>query len=136
MNDPLKSSRLLVAAWAFVVAGCGTSVELVPVLGRVTLDGTPLTTGAVMVQPQAGPAAQALIGDDGSICLGTFAPDDGAIPGRAQVRIVSRQEITPAAGERAFGPSLIPEKYTRFETSGLEVDVRPGMDSLELSLTR
>lgn len=131
-----RFTRLLIIAAALAGSGCGRSVGLVPVRGRVTIDGEPLTTGAVMLQPDAGPAAQAKINPDGSFCLGTFEPDDGAIPGRAVVRVVCRQDITPAGGERAFGPSLIPEHYTRFETSGLEVDVQPGMDSLDIALTR
>lgn len=126
----------LFVALALVATGCGRSVGLVPVRGRVTIDGEPLTTGAVMLQPDAGPASQAKINPDGSFCLGTFEPEDGAIPGRAVVRVVCRKDITPAGGERAFGPSLIPEHYTRFETSGLEVDVQPGMDSLDIALTR
>ncbi|MFM1903068.1 MAG: hypothetical protein RLZZ440_968 [Planctomycetota bacterium] len=136
MNYLPPAGKHVVVATAIILSGCGKTVDLVPVRGRVTLDGKPLTVGAVMVQPQAGPVAQARIGADGEFCLGTYQPEDGVLPGPALVRIIARQEITPAGGERAFGPSLIPEQYTRFETSGLEVDVRPGMDPLDLQLTR
>ena len=38
-------------------AGCPRGPTLVPAAGRVTLNGKPLETGAIMVQPTAGPAA-------------------------------------------------------------------------------
>lgn len=99
-------------------------------------DGKPLEIGAIMVQPQAGPAAQARIQSDGRFSLGTFVPGDGAIPGRAAVRIVCREELTTPGEERAFGRSMIPERYSRFESSGVSVDIRPGMESVLIELSR
>ncbi len=126
----------ILAAGGMSAAGCGRRVTLVPVTGRVTLDGKPLEFGAVMVQPQAGPAAQAKIAADGSFRLGTFAADDGAIPGPATVRVICRKDVTPPGGERAFGPSLIPEKYGRFDTSGITVDIEAGMPPIDIPLSR
>lgn len=100
------------------------------------LDGKPLETGAIMVQPQAGPAAQARIQSDGSFRLGTFVPEDGAIPGAAAVRIICRQELTAPDEERSFGRSMIPERYSRFESSGLSVDIQPGMEAVVIELSR
>lgn len=125
----------LIAATGAVATGCGRQVALVPVAGRVTLDGKPLEFGAVMVQPKAGPAAQAKITADGSFRLGTFKPDDGAIPGPATVRVICRKDITPPGGERAFGPNLVPERYSRFDTSGITVDIQAGMAPLEIPLS-
>lgn len=123
-------------AFALLAAGgCGPRVAMTPVEGRVTLDGKPLEFGAVMVQPKAGPAAQAKINPDGTFRLGTFKPDDGAIVGPATVRVICRKEITPPGGERSYGPNLIPEKYTRFETSGIAVEIKRGMPPLDISLS-
>lgn len=131
--------RLTVIAFVAVISmaamGCGRRITLVPVAGRVTLDGKPLEFGAIMVQPQAGPAAQAKIAADGSFRLGTFTPDDGAIPGPATVRVICRKEVTPPGGERAFGPNLVPEKYGRFDTSGITVDIKAGMPPLDIPLS-
>jgi hypothetical protein len=124
-----------IAAACLLAAGCGRRVTLVPAEGRVTLDGRPLETGAVMIQPQAGPAAQAKIGPDGTFRLGTFTPDDGAIPGPATVRVVCRRTVAQPGVETIYGPSLIPEKYASFETSGLTVEVKAGMPPLEISLS-
>jgi hypothetical protein len=125
----------LVAACLLAV-GCGRRVVLVPAEGRVTLDGKPLEFGAVMVQPAAGPAAQGRINSDGTFRLGTFKPDDGAIPGQATVRVMCRKDITQPGGERASGPSLVPDRYTRFDTSGLTVEIKAGMKPLEIPLSR
>ncbi|MFM7244818.1 MAG: hypothetical protein ACKO40_11710 [Planctomycetaceae bacterium] len=118
-----------------VSAGCNRGPTLVPANGRVTFNGKPLETGAIMVQPVAGPAAQAKIGPDGMFTLGTFKPGDGAIVGPATVRVFCRKDITSPGGEQAWGPSLIPDRYTRFDTSGLSVEIKAGMPPLEISLS-
>ena len=123
------------AICCLLTLGCARRVSLVPVEGRVTLDGRPLETGAVMVQPKAGPAAQAKIAADGTFRLGTFKPDDGAIPGAATVRVICRKALTQPGVETAYGPSVIPEKYTQFDTSGISVEIKAGMPPLEIPLT-
>jgi hypothetical protein len=131
-----RHGLVVMVASCLLAAGCGRRVTLVPAEGRVTLDGKPLEFGAVMVQPAAGPAAQARINADGTFRLGTFKPEDGAIPGSATVRIMCRKDITQPGGEMAFGPSLIPERYNRFDTSGLAVEIKAGMQPLEIPLSR
>lgn len=125
----------IAAAICLAATGCGRRVALVPAAGRVTLDGKPVDCGAIMVQPRSGPAAQARINGDGSFRLGTFEPGDGAIPGPAAVRVVCRREISQPGTEKAYGPSLVPEKYASFETSGLTVDIEAGMQPLEIPLS-
>jgi hypothetical protein len=128
--------RCGMVAACLLAAGCGRRITLVPAEGRVTLDGKPLEFGAVMVQPAAGPAAQGKINSDGTFRLGTFKPDDGAIPGPATVRVMCRKDITQPGGERAYGPSLVPDRYTRFDTSGLAVEITAGMKPLEIQMIR
>ena len=125
-----------VVAACLLAVGCGRRVALVPAEGRVTLDGKPLEFGAIMVQPTAGPAAQGKINSDGTFRLGTFKPDDGAIPGQATVRVNCRKDVTQPGGERAYGPSLIPDRYGRFDTSGLTVEIKAGMKPLTIDLSR
>lgn len=135
-------TRLMAAAALALLApvvGCSHRPTLVPVSGRVTLDGRPLEFGSVMIQPQAGPAARGTIGPSGEFTAGTFAAGDGAIAGPATVRVACYEQQRPGAaateGERTLGKSLIPERYTQFETSGLEATVEPGMPPLEIALT-
>ncbi len=122
-----------------VPVGCGRRPTLVPVSGRVTLDGRQLEFGSVMIQPAAGPAARSTIGPNGSFTAGTFKPGDGVIVGSATVRVACYEQQRPGAkpsdGELALGKSLIPEKYTQFETSGITVAVEPRMPPLEIELS-
>jgi len=131
----IPRSLLVVLLACVVSGGCNRGPTLVPAAGRVTFNGKPLETGAIMVQPVAGPAAQAKINPDGTFQLSTFKPGDGAIVGPATVRVFCRKDITPPGGEQAWGPSLIPERYNRFDTSGLSVDIEAGMPPLEISLS-
>lgn len=129
---------VLLTACLVCAAGCGRRPTLVPVSGRVTLDGKPLEFGSVMIQPTAGPAARGTIRPDGGFTVGTFAPGDGAIVGPATVRVACYEQQRPGApppqGELALGKSLIPEKYAQFETSGLTATVAAGMAPLEIGL--
>ena len=130
---------VLLVACLVCAAGCGRRPTLVPVSGRVTLDGKPLEFGSVMIQPTGGPAARGTIRPDGGFTVGTFAPGDGAIVGPATVRVACYEQQRPGApppqGELALGKSLIPEKYTQFETSGLTATVAAGMGPLAIDLT-
>lgn len=129
---------ILLAACLVCDVGCGRRPTLVPVSGRVTLNGKPLEFGSVMIQPTAGPAARGTIRPDGGFTVGTFAPGDGAIVGPATVRVACYEQQRPGApppqGELALGKSLVPEKYTQFETSGITATVAAGMGPLEIDL--
>lgn len=129
----------LVVACLIGLSGCGRRPALAPVSGRVTLDGKPLEFGSVMIQPAAGPAARGTIQADGSFTVGTFTPGDGAIVGPATVRVACYEQQRPGGpppqGELALGKSLIPEKYTQFETSGITATVAAGMAPLEIGLS-
>lgn len=132
----IRFAASLVVLSCSALTGCRRGPSLVPVEGRVVFEHTPLTTGVIMMQPEAGPAAQARIQPDGSFRLGTFVADDGAIVGRAAVRVMCRKELTKPGEERSFGRSLIPEKYGQFESSGLSVEITAGMTPLLIELSR
>ena len=142
-HQKIRVGRALLAA-ALVASlggsvGCSRRPAVVPVSGRVTLDGKPLEFGSVMIQPAAGPAARSTIGPGGTFTASTFAPGDGAIVGPATVRVACYEQQRPGAkasdGELALGKSLVPEKYTQFETSGIRVTIAAGMAPLEIELT-
>jgi hypothetical protein len=82
----------LAAGW-----GCSgsSSLHTIPVRGRVTYNGQPVTQGTVTFLPRE-PAADAprrpatgVIQPDGTYRLATLSPEDGAAPGEYQVVIVS-----------------------------------------------
>jgi hypothetical protein len=121
-----------VAATIFLVlTGCSGESRTEPVRGTVMLpDGKPLTEGTVefeLIGTQNPVTASGEIEADGSYELGTFAPGDGAVPGKHRVAVVSDFRI----GTEQERPGLVPEplldpRYREFKTSGLEFEVSPG----------
>ncbi|WP_437223310.1 hypothetical protein SH661x_003162 [Planctomicrobium sp. SH661] len=133
------------------IVGCGggsvTSLpDMVPVTGTVSYKGQPLTHGEVFFTPVDAMKGHASFGKikDGKFTMTTTSSSPGAKAGKYQVAIVSR-EIAPQTeadvsaapvpnAEVVLPKSLIPEKYSKPQTSGFEVDVAPGMAPLSYEL--
>jgi hypothetical protein len=100
---------------------------MAPVTGKVLFNGRPLEFGSVVFQPPSGQPAQGEIQADGSFTLSTYRANDGAVVGPHKVRITCYESQRPGTvkgpGEQTLGKSLIPEKYTLFDQSGLTADV-------------
>ncbi|MCI0431662.1 MAG: hypothetical protein L0210_14120 [Rhodospirillales bacterium] len=133
-----------------LVGGCGTSADkLVPVAGKVTLDDQLLKIGDVGFFPNAergnpqGQAAVGVLGTDGSYRLLTGGKA-GVRPGWYKVVVWATKD--PTAAGNPWGPDgkprpikwLIPEKYTRVETTPLavEVVVKPAPGQYDLRMSR
>ena len=133
----LRGIRLvLVAGLGTLACGCGgDKLHVTSVKGKVTFQGKPLQFGSVLFQPVGkGLPARGEIQSDGTFVLGTYSGSDGAVVGKHKVRITCNDTQNPdyklAPGEEGMvGKSLIPEKYTRAETSGLTADVTEGGDN-------
>jgi hypothetical protein len=122
---------LVVLLMLVALVGCQRRPETAPVRGTVTFKGKPLTFGGVMFQPAGGQPARGEIRPDGSFELSTYVAGDGAAVGPHRVRITcfegqNPQLPPPPPGiEPALGKSLIPQKYTLLDTSGLTATVEP-----------
>lgn len=122
---------LLVLSFCGLLSGCGGGSKLPPmerVSGIVTLDDKPLTRGLVQFQPDKsqgtdGPSAVGAIGPDGKYELVT-AQVKGAMVGKHTVMVESRAQ--PKNEMDTLPALLVPEKYTRHETSGLKQEVVAG----------
>ena len=114
--------------------GCGRGgPRIVPVSGRVLMDGKPLTgrRGFVRVVPAKGRAATASIDPaTGRFMLSTFTSGDGCLEGTHPAAVIVN---TTVGGSRLVW--LIPEKYGDEATSGLTVAVDGPTQDLEFSLT-
>ncbi len=122
-------AMLLGTSW---LVGCDAGPVRVPVHGRVLYQGQPLTFGSVMFQPLgSGEIARSTIAPDGTYTLTTRSEGDGVLPARCRVRVTcyegQQQALQSGAQEQSLGRLLIPSRYTRFGTSGIEVDVSPDM---------
>ncbi len=138
-----------------VLTGCG-GLRLGKVSGRVTVGGKPVPSGTIMFQPDAGPAAVGTIGPDGTYTLTTVKPEDGAVVGAHRVTIQattvgegslvepkSIEEELQAARKKAPGGKIlvpgrvdwiVPEKYSRVDTSTLTAKVEAGSNTIDFPL--
>ena len=118
-----RSSSALFAALAFGgCAGCGSSgapasvTTLVPVKGKVTLKGEPLTTGTIRFEPDDfGRAASGKLQSDGTYVLTTNKDGDGVVPGHHRVSITNLDPKSKAAA--------IPKKQWAAIMAKLEAEV-------------
>lgn len=130
----LAGAALLAAA----ACGCGRSdrPETVPLNGKVTYNGKPLTRGTVLLTPDgSGYAATGEIQPDGTFKLTSFDKDDGAVPGKYRVAVqVFPEEGGLPGAESAGGKPPVPAKYMAPSTSGIIVEIKPGEKDLNLQL--
>ena len=118
---------------ALIFSGCGKPPhQLVPISGKVTYNGKPLPFGCVKFQPETGQWARGTIQSDGTFKMVTPGEGDGAAVGINKVSITCFENQDPAKQKNGagmgmvLGRSLIPKKYSSFDTSGLTIDVVDG----------
>lgn len=129
MVDSTARFRILLVTVTLIGhVGCDSTVRTYPVHGRVIFpNGVPLTFGTIEfesldVDPPVTASGQ--IGGDGYFSLGTYALNDGALPGRHRAAVIADVQISNG-WER---PDRIPEeavdrRFRDFQTSGLEFEV-------------
>jgi hypothetical protein len=139
-----------------LLIGCSGGLRLGKVSGRVTFKGKPVPTGTIMFHPDEGPTAVGAIGPDGTYTLTTVKPGDGAIVGSHRVTI---QATTVGPGSLADPKSfeeemqlaqrkdpkakvlvpgqvewIVPEKYSRPDTTNLTATVQSGTNTIDFPL--
>ncbi len=130
------AATFLVTAW-----GCGSPSEhpeTVPVQGKVSYKGAPVPKGTISFQSDGGEVAIGEIQPDGTYKLSTFAEEDGAVPGHAKVSVVANTgdpNMMPGSSPGYTPPKdLVPKKYNKPETSGLEANVTKGGPPVDFDL--
>lgn len=128
----------LVAA-AVMIAGCGDT-NIVPVSGRVALDGKPLGGATVNFQPDEpgkaypGPGSMAVTRDDGGYTMKLVGkPGDGAVIGKHKVYITKSSGVSKPDEDRA-APEILPSKYNGKSTLTFDVPAG-GTQSADFTLT-
>jgi hypothetical protein len=125
------------------LVGCGdSSNKLLPVSGKVTVDGQPLTTGSVSFKPEKGSASSQEPGgdieEDGTYRLFT-AGKEGAPPGRYRVLVVA---VDPNDLKKKFPygkrTSYVNPKYSNPKTTDVVIEVTPSRppDTYDLKLAK
>jgi hypothetical protein len=149
----IERSGILSAAVCCLVffVGCGPRLPATaPVHGKITLGGKAMDAGRIAFHPAAGRTALGTIAADGTYTLTTFRPGDGALLGKHRVTIEATKIVAPAAPRSleeelrggAISPGvprvqwLVPEVYSRPETTPLKADVEPGTNTINFDLPR
>ena len=155
--NPAHRARLcclLAGLLPALLAGCGDGrPERVPVSGRVTYQGEPVTTGTVYFWPEQGPQARGTIGPDGRYRLRTFEKEDGAVPGKHTVTIEAKEVSAGGPDPKSMDEEfelfsdpdaeslakprvrwLVPEQYANRATSGLTAEVTPDGNTINFDL--
>ncbi len=103
--------------------GCGGSrLGTVPVKGKVTINGQPVTKGTVFFQPvdaTKGRPARSALGPDGAYEASSLDNDRGIVPGEYKVSLMPPATETGNPATQAS----ISAKYRNVNTSGLTLTV-------------
>jgi hypothetical protein len=130
MRLPTRAAAAALLVSLVALAGCDNKTKLVPVSGRVLIDGQPLTHGVVQVVPAGYRAASGTIGPDGRFTLTTSAEGDGCVVGTHPAAVIAHEALGPGA-QRWHAP----KKYIDAATSGLTVTVDGPTNDLTINLT-
>lgn len=132
---PHCRNALLLLLLCVALSGCGSS-EFVPVSGKVTLAGKPLTTGTVTLISTTGRSiGYGAIQPDGTFTIST-GKQSGLKPGEYKASVVSTTVAAPQAADQSEPiPALLtPAKYADAETSGLKYQIAVPGKTLEIAL--
>ena len=119
-----------------VGSGCNRSSLESQVSGNVSLDGKQIGPGIIVFAPAGkGTPAMGPIEHGGSYSMST-SHEAGLSAGKYKIGVSIREVPTNVKrGDRPPpGKSLIPEKYEDSATSGLEFDVAPGSNTIDIEL--
>jgi hypothetical protein len=132
---PFPQAGLALVLLALPGAGCGP--RQYPVEGSVTFpDGQPLRGGTVVFEKAEGTpiASQGIIQPDGTYRAGTHGRDDGMPEGT--YRVLVSPPLPTIEEERRRTPSPIHPRFRRFETSQLELTVKPERNTFDIVVER
>lgn len=123
---------LVALGGSFSLVGCTESKpsDLIPVTGRVTLDGRPLTSGSVSLRADAGGTwhqpTGAISGSDGAFVIYTNGRP-GAPPEPYRVVVFASEPAADRNGAAHPGlpRSLVPKRYNDPKSTPLRLTVAP-----------
>lgn len=99
-------------------------LHLSPVTGRVTFAGRPVRDMTLCLDQDGHHAAFGLLQPDGSFRLSSLIWTDwGALPGRYHAHLFTYEN----------GP-VLPAKFRSPETSGIEIEIAPGWNDIQIDL--
>jgi hypothetical protein len=129
-----RRSSLLLVVFA-TIAGCSNS-ELVPLTGKVTLDGAPLPTAIItFMNVSNGPSGYGSMQGNGEYFAKTGS-QSGLTPGDYQISVVAYQPEEVIDRTYAKPMKVIaPERYANPETSGFRYTLGTSGGTFDIELT-
>lgn len=153
---PCLAACLLLGTWGLAGCSSGTPLpdfveKLVPVSGKLMLDGEPLAGATVVFNPDpsaaGGETAYGVTDTDGNIEVKTQIPGntprEGIVEGRYVVTAFKLEmpdgspvpkDMTDADAEADGARHVVPPIYLDASSSPLKVDIKPGGEPLVLEL--
>lgn len=117
-----------------IISGCGGKGGGTTVSGTVTVQGKPVEGVAVMISPQTGQPITASTDANGNFTLQAPAGSYKVAISKTQTRVPPG--VDPEANPDAVTIEyLTPQKYASPTTSGLTLEVKPGMEPVTWDLT-
>ena len=136
----MKTNHLMIVALSLLLmqlAGCSSGT--VPLSGKVVFsdDGAPVPIGTVCFSDGKS-ASRGTIKEDGTFVMGFVRMEDGIPPGRYTVYFIGVELPDPAKDQASMDNTspLIDRKYTKPDTSGLEVEITAATKTMEFKLDR
>jgi hypothetical protein len=130
--------RGLFLALAVLAVGCGQGTEAPPIAvhpaqGKITFKGQPTHGAMVTLHPKTAaadvPNPRATVDKTGAFKLSTFAAGDGAPEGDYVLTVFWYKPIQNGP-DVSPGPNVIPVKYTKPETTNIEIKIAAGQNDL------
>ena len=144
-DRPLEMRNTVLRLWwlpsaaLLIACGCTRSPYDGDVTGTVTLDGKAVGPGIIVFAPtslEENPSRGNI--DDGGRYYLITKHARGLNPGHYRVAVQVYEKGEPLApGERRLEElePIVPKKYLEPETSGLEFEVKPGGNTIDIELT-
>lgn len=121
----------MLCAISLFTLGCGESgPKVVPVSGKVIIDGKPLSFGYIRFVPEQGRASDAQIASDGTFSLRYSAERMGAVPGVHRVEVAANEVLSSSRVKWHA-----PKAYASLGTSDLTQTIEGPTDELVIQLT-
>jgi hypothetical protein len=126
--------RLLWIALLVVFAGCSRS-ELVPLTGKLTLDGAPLPTAIITFSNTTdGPSGYGSVEPDGDYFAKTGS-QAGLMPGDYRISVVAHEpEVVTNRSIEKVPKTITPARYASPETSGLRYTLTSAGGAFDIAL--
>ncbi|MBX3427865.1 MAG: hypothetical protein KF688_19455 [Pirellulales bacterium] len=122
----------VLAAISLAIGCAPQGPPIVPVSGRVLLDGKPLTHGIVRFAPPNQRPALGRLDGEGRFTLTTRSDGDGAIVGTHRVAVQSHEPTSNPPGVKWHAP----QKYANYSSSGLTQEILGPTADLVINLSR